>query len=99
MKFVLSINLKLPTIVNSFLLNLVEHENFSANRYENVNYCCRFHISKENVVFSPVKRDKSFITSRPGLEISYFASCYGGLGTLIFVFAIITRETSFVTSC
>ena len=37
MKFVLLINLKLPTIANSFLLIIAEHENFSANEYENAN--------------------------------------------------------------
>ena len=31
----LLINLKLLTILNSFLLNVAEHENFSANKYEN----------------------------------------------------------------
>ena len=30
MKFVLLINLKLLTILNSFLLNIAEHDNFSA---------------------------------------------------------------------
>ena len=44
MKFVLLINLKLLTIANSFLLNIAEHENFSANKYENANYCWHFHI-------------------------------------------------------
>ena len=44
MKFVQLINLKLLTIVNSFLLNIAEHENFSANKYENANYCWHFHI-------------------------------------------------------
>ena len=44
MKFVLLINLKLQTIANSFLLNIAEHENFSANEYENANYCWHFHI-------------------------------------------------------
>ena len=34
-KFVLLINFKLLTIANSFLLNIAEHENFSANKYEN----------------------------------------------------------------
>ena len=38
MKFVLLIYLKLRTIVNSFLLNIAEHENVSANEYENANY-------------------------------------------------------------
>ena len=28
----------LLTIANSFLLNIAEHENFSANKYENANY-------------------------------------------------------------
>ena len=44
MKFVLLINLKLLTIANSFLQNIAEHENFSANKYENANYCWHFHI-------------------------------------------------------
>ena len=26
-------------MANSFLLNIAEHENFSANKYENINYC------------------------------------------------------------
>ena len=34
----------LLTIANSFLLNIAEHENFSANKYENANYCWHFHI-------------------------------------------------------
>ena len=38
MKFVLLINLKLLTIANSFLQNIDEHDNFSANDYENANY-------------------------------------------------------------
>ena len=44
MKFVLLINLELLTIANSFLLNIAEYENFSANKYENANYCWHFHI-------------------------------------------------------
>ena len=44
MKFVPLINLRLLTTVNSFLLNIAEHENFSANKYENANYCWHFHI-------------------------------------------------------
>ena len=39
MKFVLLIILKLVTFVNSVLLNLAEHENFSANKYKSANYC------------------------------------------------------------
>ena len=37
MKLFMLINLKLLTVANSFLLNLAEHENFSANKYENAN--------------------------------------------------------------
>ena len=44
MKFVLLINLKLLTTANSFLLNIAEHETFSANKYENANYGWHFHI-------------------------------------------------------
>ena len=44
MKFVLLINLKLLTNANSFLRNKAEHENFSANKYENANFCWHFHI-------------------------------------------------------
>ena len=44
MKSVLLINHKLIIIKNSFLLNIAEHENFSANKYENANYCWHFHI-------------------------------------------------------
>ena len=37
-KFVLLLNLKLLLIVNAFLLNIAEHENFSADKYKNANY-------------------------------------------------------------
>ena len=35
--------LKLLTVANSFLLNIDEDEHFSANKYENTNYCSHFH--------------------------------------------------------
>ena len=38
MIFILQINLKLLTIANFFFLNVAEHENFSANKYENADY-------------------------------------------------------------
>ena len=45
MKFVLLVNLKLLIIANSFMLSVAEHENFSANKYENANnYCWHFYI-------------------------------------------------------
>ena len=44
MKFILLLNLKLLTIAYSFLLNIAEHENSSANKYENANSCWHFHI-------------------------------------------------------
>ena len=37
-KLALLLNLKLLTIANSFLLNIADHENFFANKYENANY-------------------------------------------------------------
>ena len=43
MKFFMLINLRLVTIANSFLLNIAEHENFSANKYESANFCWHFH--------------------------------------------------------
>ena len=47
MKFVLLINLKLLTILNSFLLNIAQNENFTANKYENANCSWLFHIYKQ----------------------------------------------------
>ena len=43
-KFILLKNLKLLAISNPFLLNIADHENFSANKYENANYCWHFRI-------------------------------------------------------
>ena len=40
MKVFMLIYLKFLTIANSFLINVAEHEHFSANKYENANYCC-----------------------------------------------------------
>ena len=37
MKFFMLIILKLLTMANSFLLNIAEHENFPAIKYENAN--------------------------------------------------------------
>ena len=37
-KFVMLIYLEFLTIANSFLLNIAEHEIFSANKYENANF-------------------------------------------------------------
>ena len=39
MKFVMLINIKMLTIANSFLRNIAEQENYSANKYENANIC------------------------------------------------------------
>ena len=36
--------LKLPENTNSFLPNIAKHKNFSANKYENANFCWHFHI-------------------------------------------------------
>ena len=60
MKFVLVMNLKLLTIANSFLLNIAEHENFSANKYENANYSWHFHIllTKNFSIFLEISKSK-----------------------------------------
>ena len=39
-----AINLELLRTVNSFLQTIAEHENVSANKYENANYRWHFHI-------------------------------------------------------
>ena len=43
-KFVLLVNVKILSIAISYLLNMAEHEYFSADKYENANYCWHFHI-------------------------------------------------------
>ena len=64
MNFVRLINLELLTNVNSFLRNIAEHENFSANKYENTNYIGIFiFISRENFMLNQVEHEKSFIIS------------------------------------
>ena len=55
MKFVLLINLQWLTTANSSLLNIAEHENFSANKYETANYWNNTNIrlpSKIELIFS-----------------------------------------------
>ena len=37
--------LKLLTVANSLLINIAEHENLTADKYENANYCWHFHIN------------------------------------------------------
>ena len=44
MTFFMLTDLKILTTANSFLLNIAEHEIFSANKYENANFCWHFHI-------------------------------------------------------
>ena len=56
MKLALLINLKLLIIGNSLLLNIPEHEHFSANKHEN---------ARRNFMLSWVEHEKSFITSGP----------------------------------
>ena len=51
-KFVLLIDLKLLKTANSFLLNIAEHENFSANKYENAIVGTYIFISRENFMLS-----------------------------------------------
>ena len=44
MKFALQIKFELLAFAIFFLLNIAEHENFSAYKYENVTYFWYFHI-------------------------------------------------------
>ena len=67
MKFVLLINLNWLTIANSFLLNMTEHETFSANKYENANFLKMptfvgifIFISRENFLLSWVEHEECF---------------------------------------
>ena len=81
MKFVLLINIKLLTIANSFLRNIAEHENFSANEYENANTIVGIFIfiSREIFMLSWVKHEKRFITSGPGFRthlMNLFFRCW-----------------------
>ena len=65
MKIVLLINLKLLTIADSFFRNRAEHENFSANKYENANY--HSYLLAEKISCSAeLCMKKSFMTLRPG---------------------------------
>ena len=50
MKFDLLIDLKLPTIANSFLPNIAEHVIFSSNKYKNANIF--IFIIRENFILS-----------------------------------------------
>ena len=59
MKFAPLINLKLLTTANSFLLNIAEHENFSANNHENATIFGIFiFISRKNFMLSRVEHEK-----------------------------------------
>ena len=69
MKFVLLVNLKFLIIANFFLLNIAEHENFSANKYENVGVGVFIFISRENFMLGWAEHEKRFITSEPELTI------------------------------
>ena len=73
MNFVQLIKYKLLIIANPFLLNMAQHENFSANKYDNANYCWHFHIywqTKFHAQFSWVW--KSFLTSKPGCITTFW---------------------------
>ena len=72
MNFVLLITFKLLTIANSFLLNIAEHGNLSANKYENANYCWHFHIllAEKISCLAELSMKKSFITSGPEVDES-----------------------------
>ena len=67
MKFVLPINRKLLKTVNSFLLNITEHESFLLIHMKMPTIVRIFiFISRENFMPSRVELEKCFITSGPG---------------------------------
>ena len=84
MKIFMLINLKLLAMPNSLLLNIAEHENFSANKYENANYSLVF-ISRENFMLSWVEHENSFITSGP--------DCIDAQVRLSFMYAHMSEST------
>ena len=79
----LLINLKLLVIANHFLLNVVEHENLSANNMKMPTIVDIFILAEQSSC-SAVRagHEKSFITSGPGLTICLVLS--------VLIFCVIT---------
>ena len=78
MKFVRLINLKLLTISNSFLLNIAEHENFSAINMKMPTVVGIFiFISRESFMLSSVEHEKKFynLGACPLTESVYIVEC------------------------
>ena len=68
MNFFMLINLRFVTNALSFLLNIAEHENFSANKYENANLLAFSYLLAEKISCSAeMSMEKSFITLGLGL--------------------------------
>ena len=72
MKFILLINLKLHvlTTADSFLLNIAEYENFSANKNENANQLLlafSYLLAEEISRSAELSMKKSLITPGPNL--------------------------------
>ena len=61
MKFCPAKNLIFLTITNSFLLNMAEHENFSASKYENAKFL--YMLAEKISCSAELSMKKSFITS------------------------------------
>ena len=77
MKFVLLIDLKLLSTANYFLLNIAEHESFSADKYENANYSylltkkisCSAELSMKKMFYNLGPRICNVCSSLPGQNI------------------------------
>ena len=68
MNIFMLINLRLVTNANSFLLQVSEHENFYANKYENANLLAFSYLLAEKISCSAeMSMEKSFITLGLGL--------------------------------
>ena len=91
MKLFMLLSPKLPSIANSFLLNITGCENFSTNKYENANF---LFISRENFMLSMKK--KSFISK---VALLFFACVLSViLGLFALPFGVIGRLWSVIVS-
>ena len=91
MEFFMLLSLKLPSIANSFLLNISECENFSTNKYENANF---LFISRENFMLSM----KNKVLKARLLCFSLLVCCLSFLVCLLFLFGVIGRLWSVIVS-
>ena len=101
-RFFLLMNLRLLPIASSFLLNITEHENFSANKYENA-YCWHLPIYKHRKFHAQLNWAWKKFNNLGGLDHfldfcrqdqwSLLHRVRGGIGQIVSYFSIITLGT------